>query len=299
MRILHLSDTHLGAATAFVGAPPGWSRAHDHAAAFEAALGPAYREEVDVVLHTGDLFDRSRPPEAAMTLALQHFTTLARRVPVVVMPGNHDRQGLRAHLSCPPPGLFVIDTATHMRLPGLRLGVVPFERVPARWAQQARIAVDEGVDLLLCHQSFDGSRVPGHVFRPMEGADTLGAADLPPNAPLVLTGHIHSRQDLRLAGRRILHVGSTERTSFVERGEAKGSMVLDLSTQSFRWCDTQPRAMRYIRSPEDLAGVRPHSLVALARTARSEEIEAAALARGAYVQRWSRADKQLSLFTEP
>jgi hypothetical protein len=45
--------------------------------------------------------------------------------------------------------------------------------------------------------------------------------------------------------------------------------------------------------------VRPHSLVALARTARSEEIEAAALARGAYVQRWSRADKQLSLFTEP
>ena len=55
MRILHLSDTHLGLAGRVRGAPPGYQRADDHLAALRAALAPALAGQIDLVLHTGDL----------------------------------------------------------------------------------------------------------------------------------------------------------------------------------------------------------------------------------------------------
>ncbi len=41
MRILHLTDTHLGAWWRVHGAPPGWSRAGDHQLGLQRALGAA------------------------------------------------------------------------------------------------------------------------------------------------------------------------------------------------------------------------------------------------------------------
>jgi DNA repair exonuclease SbcCD nuclease subunit len=58
MRILHVTDTHLGTEAWYRGSPAGWSRAGDHMATFRAAVGPALREEVDLVVHSGDVFNR-------------------------------------------------------------------------------------------------------------------------------------------------------------------------------------------------------------------------------------------------
>ena len=93
MRILQLSDTHLGVRSRPpIGAPPGWSRADDHRLAFDRALALAV--DVDLVVHTGDLFDRSRPPRKAAEEAIAALAAVARRVPVIVLRGNHDRRGL-------------------------------------------------------------------------------------------------------------------------------------------------------------------------------------------------------------
>lgn len=101
MRVLHVSDTHLGAAGWARGAPPGWSRADDHLAAFRRALcTPA-----DLIVHTGDVFDRSRPPARAVREAVDLLVETARRVPVVLLAGNHDRRGLRPSLPTAAAGL--------------------------------------------------------------------------------------------------------------------------------------------------------------------------------------------------
>ncbi|MSP54769.1 MAG: hypothetical protein EXR69_04060 [Myxococcales bacterium] len=65
MRILHVTDSHLGIRWHFRGAPTGWSRADDHLLSFKAALAnatDAVFDRVDAVIHSGDLFDRSHPP---------------------------------------------------------------------------------------------------------------------------------------------------------------------------------------------------------------------------------------------
>ena len=59
MLSLHVTDTRRGAKLFVRGAPPGWTRSDDHHTALRTALGPAVRDEVDRVVHAGDLFDHS------------------------------------------------------------------------------------------------------------------------------------------------------------------------------------------------------------------------------------------------
>ena len=59
-------------------------------------VGVAESEHADLVLHSGDLFDRPLPPVEALQLALNGLLRLAAggRRPVVVVAGNHDSPGL-------------------------------------------------------------------------------------------------------------------------------------------------------------------------------------------------------------
>ncbi|NOY24278.1 MAG: hypothetical protein GXP62_00235 [Oligoflexia bacterium] len=226
MRILHVSDTHLGIRQTVLGAPRGWSRADDHLDALKMAVelaGP-----VDLIVHTGDLFDRSRPPRPAIEAAADLLTRLAARCPVVVMPGNHDRRGLRTTVPLDVPGLHVVNQAERLMVAGLALAVVPFLSDARGWAFAAAQAVGAGADLLLCHQAVDGCQVPGFTFRAGRRRDTLGPQHLPPGIQHVLCGHIHPRQALPLGAAQVVMPGSTARSSFSERDQVKGAAVWDL-----------------------------------------------------------------------
>lgn len=279
MRLLHVTDTHLGARQVVRGAPRGWSRADDHHAALEAALGAALRDEVDVVVHSGDLFDRSRPPARAVQRAGALLLEVARRVPVVIVPGNHDRRGLRRWLPQVHPGLHVHDTPTAVDVAGVRLALVPFVRDADGWAHAARRAWGGGADLLVCHQAVDGARVPGLTFRAGVQRDTLGARHLPPGCRHVLCGHIHPRQVTRVGEAEVVQPGSSERTAFSEHDQVKGWAVWTLERSvSWQWVDGATRPMVEVDSEAAVAAVTPGALV----RARPE-LEDAVLARGGWL----------------
>lgn len=306
MRLLHLSDTHLGAELRVRGAPPGWSRADDHLAAMEAALAPALDERVDLVVHTGDLFDRSQPPPEAVAAAIVLLHKVSRRVPVVLIPGNHDRRGLQGHL-VETDRLHVHDQPTRLVVRGLALALVPFHAEARAWAGAARQAVGPGVDLLLSHQSFHGSRVPGFRFRAGHIPETVGPEYLP-STPLIAAGHIHTRQAFQLEHTTVVHCGSTERTSYNERDETKGYVLWELE-RGARWrhVDLPARPMAWITHPDQIDEAEPGVLTGIARELRCVEHEAALLARGVWLSgRPSEAppprprgpDRQRGLFTD-
>jgi exonuclease SbcD len=297
VRLLHVTDTHLGVDRWYRGAPSGWRRGDDHLAAFRAALAPAFAGEVDLVLHTGDLFDRSRPPPRAVAAAVALLTEVARCVPVLVLPGNHDRRGLRAHLGGDLPGVTVVDEAAPVRLAGLRLAIVPYLPDADGWAAAAAFACHGGVDLLLAHQAFDGVRVPGFTFRVGAQADTVGAAHLPVGVRHILCGHIHPRQVVDVGEAVVVHPGSSERTSFGEREETKGTAIWELGgAPTWRFVDGATRPMHVVDGPEDLDAVGAGDLVLLRGAAQDAEVERAALARGGWVSPWAPPTAQLPLF---
>ncbi len=84
MRILHVSDWHLGRETG------GHSRVPDHDAVIAEMISLVREHTPDLVIHTGDLFDVARPGVDDMhrgIAALQEFAALA---PTVIISGNHD-----------------------------------------------------------------------------------------------------------------------------------------------------------------------------------------------------------------
>ncbi|MEM6927988.1 MAG: metallophosphoesterase, partial [Myxococcota bacterium] len=242
MRILHLTDTHLGHVRVLIGGPRGWSRADDHHDAFVRALTPALRDEVDLVVHSGDVFDRSRPPAADVERALTVLGEVARRVPVVAIAGNHDRRGLGHHRA--PAGVTLVDEPRRIDHGGAQLGFVPYQRT----REGFRAAVDGlgTLDLLVCHQAFDGVAIPRpggrpFVFRVARQDDTVGPHDIR-RVDAVACGHIHPRQVVRYGRCAVVHPGSTERTAFAERDQTKGFALWQLGRRpTWRFVDLSTR----------------------------------------------------------
>src|SRR3989442_15237630 len=86
MRFLHTSDWHLGR-TFF-----GRSLVEDQNYVLNQILEIVRKTKLDAILIAGDIYDRSVPPTDAVE-ALDYFVSeavLSHRVPVVLIPGNHD-----------------------------------------------------------------------------------------------------------------------------------------------------------------------------------------------------------------
>lgn len=93
MKILHLADLHLGKIVL------GLSMIDDQRHVLNQALDLCKREHIKVIIISGDVYDRSIPPEEAVTL-LNSFLSkaiLEDRIQVYVISGNHDS---KERLSC-------------------------------------------------------------------------------------------------------------------------------------------------------------------------------------------------------
>ena len=299
MRVLHLTDTHLGAHLGVLGHEPLWHRSQDHERAMARALEPALTGQVDLVVHSGDVFQRSRPPPAARAAAVRLLQSAARVVPVVVMPGNHDRHGLRGSIPNGLPGLHVVDAPARFEFGGVALAFVPFRGDAEHWAASARKAVGPGADAIVAHQAFDGARVPGLTFRAGRQRDTVAERQIPRGVPHVLCGHIHPRQVSRFERSTVVYPGSTERTSFTEAPQTKGYAIWEWGrTVRWRFVDLPTRPMVVLREEGDLARVEPGSLVRVQDGPRTAELVSAGMQLGGWVRAPARhrASPQLALF---
>ncbi|HEX9564179.1 MAG TPA: metallophosphoesterase [Gemmatimonadaceae bacterium] len=245
IRILLLADTHLGFDLPTRERIQRRRRGHDFLANYAAALQPALAGEVDLVVHGGDVFHRSRVPTS---VAWQAFEPLARvaagGVPVFVVPGNHERGRIPQLRFAQHPGIFLFDRpctfTTVVR--GVRLAVAgfPSERHDVRKTFGGLVdstgwrATRADVRLLCMHQCVEGATVGPGNFMFTTAADVIRGADIPAGLSAVLSGHIHRHQVLTkdLQGRPlaapVLYPGSIERTSIAEADEEKGFMRVDM-----------------------------------------------------------------------
>lgn len=88
MRVLHTSDWHVGKRLG------RHDRMDEHRAALAAVERLADEHEVDLVLVSGDLFDRPMPPVEALGAVMGSLLRLGATRPVVAVAGNHDSPDL-------------------------------------------------------------------------------------------------------------------------------------------------------------------------------------------------------------
>jgi DNA repair exonuclease SbcCD nuclease subunit len=242
LRVLFVSDTHLGFDLPARPRVDRRRRGPDFFACFERALEPARRGEADVVVHGGDLLYRSRVPAWLVDRALQPLLRVADTgVPVVLLPGNHERSAIPYPLLAAHEGLHVFRGPSTFVIErcGIRVAFAGFpyahgvrHAFPALLAATGHRRAEADARVLCLHHCVEGATCgppPGFTFR--DGDDVVRAGDLPGDVAVVLCGHVHRHQVLRrdLRGRPlgapVVYAGSVERTSFAERDEVKGFVM--------------------------------------------------------------------------
>ncbi len=244
IRILLLADTHLGFDLPVNPRINRRRRGYDFLANYAAALQPALSGEVDLVVHGGDVFNRSRPPSDVVWQAFEPLTRIADRgVPVFVVPGNHER-GRIPHLRfAQHPGIRVFDRPRTFvaAVKDVRIAVAGFpserDNVRARFADLVVATgytdVSASIRLLCLHQCVEGATVGPANYTFTTAPDVIRASDIPRGFSAVRSGHIHRQQALTkdLRGRSlaapVLYPGSIERTSIAEADEEKGFLIVE------------------------------------------------------------------------
>ena len=241
MRILFFADSHLGIDYPKRRTKGRRYRGDDFFANFEYLLDLAVSGEFDLVIHGGDLFDRSQVPAHVVNRAYDRLFAAADALPIVLVPGNHDRSTLPSSLFLQHPNLHIFFEPDVLRLQqdgfDLQLAGFPFIRHVGREIEGVMHRLVEKINphepaLLLMHQTLEGAQVGPHqfVFRP--GSEVVSQKALPSCFQGYLSGHIHPHQILWIdaQGHRIpfIYPGSIETTSFAEQGESKGYITLAL-----------------------------------------------------------------------
>ncbi|HEY44057.1 MAG TPA: DNA repair exonuclease [Anaerolineae bacterium] len=244
VRILLIADTHLGFDLPFRPRVQRRRRGTDFFDNYERALQPAFDRDVDLVIHGGDVFFRSKVPMTLVEMAMKPLIRVAEGgVPVYIVPGNHERSRIPLHLWTAHPKLHIFDR------PKTFLCAVGNTSIALSGFPYARRIRDTFHDLIeqtgvreitadahfLCvHQVVEGAQVGTINYTFRAGQDIIRGRDIPRGFVAVLAGHIHRGQiltqdlnHLPLAA-PVIYPGSIERTSFAERHEEKGYVILQL-----------------------------------------------------------------------
>ena len=291
VRILFLADTHLGFDLPTRPRIERRRRGHDFLANYAAALRPAFDGAIDLVVHGGDVFNRSRVPTSVAWQAFEPLARLADRgIPVFVVPGNHERGRIPQIRFARHPNIHLFDRPRTFALDvrGVRVAMAgfPSERHAVRTTFVELVeatrwrSTTADVRLLCMHQCVEGATVGPNDFMFTTASDVIRGRDIPAGFSAVLSGHIHRHQVLTADRSRqplaapVLYPGSIERTSFAEAAETKGFMIVEVacgeSPQQVRWQFRQLPARPLVRRELQIDGVSESTLESTIRAMIAE-----------------------------
>lgn len=260
MRIVHTSDWHAGKV---------WKTKHrlaEVAAALDHLARFIEREKVDVLLHSGDVFDASVPMADAERVVFEFFKRVGRSgAKTVVIAGNHDNParmqawGLLTELvdvyTIPRPvrpqqgGVleFTARSGEHAIVAGLpftSVGMLLSALEIAVTDGTAFASYDEGVrnmmhllsgsfradavNLLIAHTYLEGAVLAGSERRATVGKEWATTAQaLPYRAHYIGLGHIHKPQRVDSAPAPTQYAGSVLQMDFDEAGQEKSFVRIE------------------------------------------------------------------------
>jgi len=277
IRIVFFSDTHLGFDYPIRPKVERRRRGQEFFDNYQRVLSYAVESKADLLLHGGDLFFRSRLPRKIVDLAYGPLIECAdHELPIFLVPGNHERSNMPISLFLNHPYIHVFDRPKTIYVTikgaGIALSGFPFERERIRDRFQDVLEATDwrnapaDIKLLCMHQIVQGARVGTSNYTFGRGMDVIQKAHLPDGFHAILAGHIHRSQVLRKqqgrngTGLPIIYPGSTERTSFAEKGEKKGYFEIefvpyndgDWKIGEIRFLELPTRSMEDIYIDRDL-----------------------------------------------
>ena len=207
MRFAHLSDTHLGYRQYGL-----IDREKDFYDAFERIVDKIIELDLDFVIHSGDLFDNSRPSTDALIVVQKEINKLSDAgIPIYAIAGNHD---LSRRLNPIPPQVLFRDNGIRLISPikpyfkekDLFIGGIPYMPQNRNLAFKEKLntlskkAADVKNKILVLHQGID-KYIPQYEVE---------IGDIPTNFNYYAMGHLHNYINDEYGQGRLVYPGSTE-----------------------------------------------------------------------------------------
>ena len=230
MKFAHLADTHLGYRQFGL-----IERENDFYEVFEKIIDKIIEEEVDFVIHSGDLFETARPtPKALLNFQKGLLKLRGAGIPMYAIAGNHDvvmRQGsIPPHVIFKKLGLKVISkiNPTYMvgdiLIAGIQYHPSSHDKVlKSKLSELSKKAANHEKSILVLHQGIDKYFSPQYE---------LEIGDIPDNFNYYALGHIHKYVNEDFGNGKLVYPGSTEiwRSNEVSdyRKNGKGFVIVDM-----------------------------------------------------------------------
>lgn len=230
MQFVHMADTHLGYRQYGLS-----ERETDFLEVFDRAVEEVVSERPDFAIHSGDLFEYSRPPTRALLTAQQGiFRLKSANIPFYAIAGNHDivmkKNALPPQILFKDFGLKVISPKNPYFIEnGVFIGGAPYaskltsKHLIERLNEVEKASENYDKTILVLHQGIDR-------YLPYEYEVKIG--DLPKTFKYCAFGHIHERIVDDFGDGKLVYPGSTEiwRSNEVEgyKKNGKGFYLVDM-----------------------------------------------------------------------
>jgi len=231
MQFVHMADTHLGYRQYGLS-----ERENDFLNVFNNAINEIINERPDFIIHSGDLFEYSRPPTKALLTAQAGISHLKNeKIPIYAIAGNHDIVMKKNSI---PPQILYKDFGLKIISPknpyfiekDVFIGGAPYsssytsKHLVERLENIEKISSDYKKTILVLHQGIDR-------YIPYEYEIKIG--EVPQTFNYCAFGHIHERIVDDFGEGKLAYPGSTEiwRSNEVEgyKKNGKGFYLVDIS----------------------------------------------------------------------
>ncbi|KON33029.1 hypothetical protein AC477_02135 [miscellaneous Crenarchaeota group-1 archaeon SG8-32-1] len=213
IRFLHLSDTHFGVHYSLKPRNP-LKRVYGELffQKVEKLIHEAIsNHKIDFIIHSGDFFNRSKPPPEVIDRAVKPFQLATRKgIPVFIAPGNHERSRLplgllqffndNFNLFTDPRSYYFEKNGISIKITGL-----PYIKNNARYtfSEIVNKAWNNSTDnnemrydysILAIHQLLAGSQIENYTFS--RGQDVIPKLQTLKKFNYIACGHVHRFQFL-------------------------------------------------------------------------------------------------------
>ncbi|MGL4669528.1 MAG: metallophosphoesterase family protein [Methanobacteriaceae archaeon] len=238
MKFAHLSDTHLGYRQYGIE-----EREEDFYNVFNETVDKIIEERVDFVLHSGDLFETSRPSTRTLLIFQEAFIKLKEaNIPIYAIAGNHD---IIMRKNAIPPQLLFKKLGLKLISPNypsfihddILITGTPYVSKPKADILKEKLAElskhteensrNYSKSILLLHQGIDKYINYG------EDSFELEIGDVPTNFNYYACGHLHNRIIDDFGNGKLVFPGSMEiwRANELDyyKDKGKGFSLVDIS----------------------------------------------------------------------
>ncbi|WP_407376258.1 exonuclease SbcCD subunit D [Methanobrevibacter sp.] len=233
MKFAHLADTHLGYRQFGL-----IEREKDFYEVFGKVIDKIIEENVDFVIHSGDLFESTKPsPMALLEFQKGLLKLKGAGIPMYAIAGSHDeafhKGAIPPHVIFKKMGLKVISPINTNYMQGdIFIAGLPFypasqiNVLKSKLAELSKKAADHEKSILVLHQAINFDEAGHHE---------LEMDDIPDNFNYYALGHIHRYIERDFGKGKLVYPGSSEVWKTDELNDykinGKGFVVVDMDGQ--------------------------------------------------------------------